>query len=222
MMNKQDQCVTAVVDAQYRTVMDVLKQSSVYRPEMEHHVRPVGRLDMNTTGLLLFTDDGDLHRRVLLPEHHVPKRYLCTLRDEACAADVEAFANGVVWFLVHISILSNQYCESDSDDASQTIALPHEKERVCQPAWSRIDPTNARSVELEIGEGANHQVKRMWQLRGNKVVELKRISMGSLQLDPCLAPGEVRHLTVDEARLLYASAQFSHSFFATCIPPPDA
>lgn len=103
---------------------------------MDSHVRPVGRLDYNTTGLLLFTDDGDLHRRALEPEHHLQKRYRCTLRDPATQDDVDALFAGV------------------------TIALRHGRSRDCKPARVEIDPQNPRVVEMEIGEGAHHQVKR--------------------------------------------------------------
>ncbi len=74
-------------------------------------------------------------------------------------------------------------------------------------------------VELEISEGAHHQVKRMWRTRGNYVLDLHRASVGPLELDASLGPGEVRPLTVDEQRILYRACMFEQSFYAACLPP---
>ncbi len=76
-----------------------------------------------------------------------------------------------------------------------------------------------RVVDLEISEGAHHQVKRMWHTRGNYVVNLHRVSIGPIELDATLGPGEVRPLTVDEQRILYRACSFEYSFYAACLPP---
>jgi 16S rRNA pseudouridine516 synthase len=133
---------------------------------------PVGRLDKDTEGLLLLTNHGELGHRLLAPKQHVPKCYFAIL-DEACvAADQAAFREGLVL-----------------EDGSR-----------CRPAELEIpNPENPTEVQVIIVEGKFHQIKRMFEAVGKRVVYLKRLSMGSLRLDAALQPGEFRELTQEEA-----------------------
>ena len=137
-------------------------------PAMYRDLFPVGRLDKDTEGLLLLTDDGALAHRLLSPRHHVDKVYLAEVDGDVDAADVEAFGAGMVL-----------------EDGTRCLSAGLE----------RLGPGLCR---VTLREGKFHQVKRMLAQRGKPVLRLKRISMGPLQLDPGLAPGEFRPLTEQE------------------------
>ena len=139
------------------------------------HWMPVGRLDKDTEGLLLLTTDGELAHRLTHPRWKVPKRYSAELAEPATQADVEAFAAG--------------------------FELEGE---VLQPA-ELILGKDRRRVELVIREGRYHQVKRMFAARGNRVVYLKRVAFGPLELPEDLERGESRHLTPQEEQALYGA-----------------
>lgn len=167
MMNKPAGVITAVRDARERTVMDLLTG------RVRKDLAPVGRLDKDTEGLLLLTNDGDLANRLLSPRHHVRKTYLAVLDRDPDPAWVPLFAEGL-------------------DIGDEKITAPAElviKESECE-------------VLLTITEGRYHQVKRMFTAVGAKVTYLKRLSMGSLTLDPSLAPGSFRPLTPEEIESL--------------------
>jgi 16S rRNA pseudouridine516 synthase len=142
--------------------------------EPEHRVFepfPVGRLDKDTEGLLLLTSDGKLSHQLLSPKKHVPKTYYAEVDGLVTEEDAIAFKNGVTL-----------------DDGYETM-----------PGELTILSAGPRSeVELTIYEGKYHQVKRMFEAVGKKVVFLKRIAMGTLSLDPDLEPGEYRELTPEE------------------------
>jgi 16S rRNA pseudouridine516 synthase len=133
---------------------------------------PVGRLDKDTEGLLLFTTDGELLHRLTHPRHKVEKRYLVHLLHPATAADVRAFQEGI--------LLSGEK------------TLPARLHLGEDPTW----------VELTLLEGRFHQVKRMFQARGNQVLYLKRLALGPLTLED-LPLGAARPLTPEEERALY-------------------
>ncbi|WP_409991413.1 16S rRNA pseudouridine(516) synthase [Paranoxybacillus vitaminiphilus] len=141
---------------------------------------PVGRLDKDTEGLLLLTTDGQLAHQLLSPKKHVPKTYFAVIDGEVTEADVAAFRQGIVL-----------------DDGYKT-----------KPAELVILKSGIRSdVEVTITEGKFHQVKRMFQAVGKRVVYLKRIQMGPLSLDESLALGEYRELTDEEVALLKSFQQ---------------
>jgi 16S rRNA pseudouridine516 synthase len=132
---------------------------------------PVGRLDKDTEGLLLLTNDGQLAHGLLSPKRHIAKTYYAVVRGTVTEADVEAFAHGVVL-----------------DDGYRAL-----------PASLKILRSGPESeVELVVYEGKYHQVKRMFQAVGKEVTYLKRIAMGPLVLDEALQPGEYRELTPEE------------------------
>ncbi|WP_223595718.1 pseudouridine synthase [Neobacillus bataviensis] len=170
MMNKPPGVLSATEDNQGETVIDLLElEDQVYEPF------PVGRLDKDTEGLLLITNDGQLAHRLLSPKKHVPKTYFAIIDREVTEEDVEAFAKGVTL-----------------DDGYET-----------KPGELKILKSGIRSdIELTITEGKFHQVKRMFQAVGKRVVYLQRISMGPLALDETLELGEYRELTDEEVELL--------------------
>ncbi|WNR43161.1 pseudouridine synthase [Paenibacillus roseipurpureus] len=175
MMNKPQGVVSATEDNRDRTVVDLL--DAEYVP---FEVFPVGRLDKDTEGFLLLTNDGKLAHNLLSPRKHVPKTYFAKVEWEVNEADREAFAQGVTL-----------------DDGYETL-----------PGILNILATGNASlgvpseIELTIMEGKFHQVKRMFQAIGKQVVYLKRISMGPLALDPTLALGQVRELSEEELQAL--------------------
>ena len=171
MFHKPAGCVTALSDAQHKTVMDYMKALS------RKDLNPVGRLDLDTEGLLLITNDGMLSHKLLSPAKHVPKTYFVKVEGVVTEDDVNLFAEGV-----------------DIGEKKPT-----------KPAELKILVSDTVSeIELTISEGKFHQVKRMFEAVDKKVVYLKRLSMGSLILDEKLAPGEYRALTEDEIEGLRA------------------
>ncbi|MEH7181318.1 pseudouridine synthase [Neobacillus vireti] len=170
MMNKPQGVLSATEDSVGETVIDLLElEDQVYEPF------PVGRLDKDTEGLLLITNDGQLAHRLLSPKKHVPKTYFAVIDREVTDEDIRAFAEGVTL-----------------DDGYET-----------KPGELKILKSGIRSdIELTITEGKFHQVKRMFEAVGRKVVYLKRISMGPLPLDETLELGEYRELTDEEVQLL--------------------
>ncbi len=170
MMNKPPGVISATEDSHEETVIDLLEaEDLVFEPF------PVGRLDKDTEGLLLLTNDGQLSHRLLSPKQHVPKTYFAVIEGEVTEQDIVSFKQGVTL-----------------DDGYKT-----------KPGKLVIVKSGLTSdIELTITEGKFHQVKRMFLAVGKRVVYLKRISMGPLQLDETLELGEYRELTDEEIDLL--------------------
>ncbi|MCC0718894.1 pseudouridine synthase [Clostridioides sp. ZZV14-6105] len=170
MMNKPDGYISATTDKYDPTVLDLIDVSYLaFEPF------PVGRLDKDTEGLLVLTNDGKLSHRVLSPKKHVPKTYYAKIDGIVTEKDIEAFAEGVVL-----------------DDGYKTMA-----------SQLKILKSDEESeIELTIHEGKFHQVKRMFESVDKKVVYLKRLSMGNLKLDESLELGEYRELTDEEVKLI--------------------
>lgn len=170
MMHKPQNVISATEDKYDQTVIDLLEP---FHAQFEPF--PVGRLDKDTEGFLLITNDGQLTHNLLSPKKHVPKVYFAEIEGKVEQADIDAFAQGVT--------LEDGY---------------HTK-----PGKLKILKSDEQSeIELEISEGKFHQVKRMFESVGKKVTYLKRLSMGPLELDENLALGEYRELTVEEVALL--------------------
>ena len=142
--------------------------------EMHAHVFPVGRLDKDTTGLLLLTDDGDLAYRCLHPSHHVPKTYRVTVARAPSEKSLRQLRQGV-----------------ELDDG---VTAPAE-------VWLKRTVAEGAQVEITIREGRNRQVRRMFGTIGHPVLALERISMGPLLLGK-LPPGEWRELREEEVQAL--------------------
>ena len=140
--------------------------------EEHRNLFPVGRLDRDTEGLLLITDDGILAHNLLSPVKHVDKTYYAELRHEL--SENERFK-----------------LEAGVDIGDDALTLP-----------AKVNAINKTSVHITIHEGRFHQIKRMLEAVDNEVIFLKRLSMGSLRLDENLKPGEYRELTPEELAAL--------------------
>ncbi|MCY7085510.1 rRNA pseudouridine synthase [Streptococcus oralis] len=174
MMNKPQGVISATEDPKHRTVLDLLDDLARTK-----EVFPVGRLDIDTHGLLLLTNDGKLAHALLSPKRHVDKTYLAQVEGIMTQEDVERFAKGIPL-----------------------------KDFTCQPAKLEIvsvNPVKNQSlVRVTIAEGKFHQVKRMVSYCGKEVVDLQRLTMGNLALDENLERGEWRRLTKEELEVLLA------------------
>lgn len=174
LLNKPAGVVTANADPQFKTVLDLIDAKDL-RPGLY----PVGRLDRDTTGLLLLTNDGTLGHALLAPSRHVPKTYRVQLRAPLTAEMREPLETGIAF-----------------------------KEFTSGPAQVVVPDSFVQDVvELTIHEGKFHQVKRMFKAVGNEVVKLERIAMGPLRLPTDLAAGEYRPLTADELAAVKALVQ---------------
>ena len=164
MMNKPGGLLSATEDKRQRTVLDLLPEQY-----QRQGLFPVGRLDKDTEGLLLLTNDGELAHRLLAPKSHVDKVYLARVDGHVDEEDVQAFRQGLTL-----------------DDGLE-----------CMPAGLE-SLGDGSSCLVTLREGKFHQVKRMLAHRGKPVEYLKRLSMGSIRLDETLAEGQWRELTEEE------------------------
>ena len=175
MMNKPQGVISATEDPKHKTVLDLLDDLA-----RSKEVFPVGRLDIDTHGLLLLTNDGKLAHALLSPKRHVEKTYLALVKGMMTNADVETFAQGIPL-----------------------------KDFTCQPAklaLVSVDTEKHQSlVRVTIAEGKFHQVKRMVAYCGKEVVDLQRLTMGTLTLDEDLKRGEWRRLSKEELEGLLES-----------------
>ena len=167
MMNKPDGVISATEDGNEKTVLELLPEK--YR-KME--IFPCGRLDKNTLGLLILTNNGALAHRLLSPKCHVEKTYRFECERPLTDGDVELLCKGV-----------------DIGEKSST-----------QPA--KVTLTSNRSGEISVTEGKFHQIKRMFQAVCNKITYLERIRFADIPLDTTLARGEWRELTEEETKIL--------------------
>jgi len=165
MLYKPAGVLSATEDRRQRTVLDLLGDT------VRQDLFPVGRLDKDTEGLLLLTNDGELAHRLLAPKKHVDKTYYAKVEGQVTERQVQMFREGL-------------------DIGEKNLTLP---------ACLEIIKSGPKSeVLITIHEGKFHQIKRMFQATGCQVTYLKRLSMGTLVLDEHLKPGEYRHLTEKE------------------------
>lgn len=170
MMNKPQGVISATEDSKDETVVDLLElEDARYEPF------PVGRLDKDTEGFVLLTNNGKLAHELLSPKKHVPKTYYAQIEGTVTEEDVLKFKEGV--------ILDDGYETKPGD-----LVI--------------IKSGNTSEIKLTITEGKFHQVKRMFIAVGKKVTYLKRLSIGPLELDPTLELGEYRELTDEEIEQL--------------------
>lgn len=169
MLNKPQGVVSATEDTDHKTVIDLvpkeLKRDGLF---------PAGRLDGDTVGFVLITDDGDFAHRILSPKNHIMKTYHATLQRPVTQEDIDAFKNGI-----------------ELKDGT-----------LCLEAQVRPLEGDEPMAEIKICEGKYHQVKRMFAALGNKVVFLRRVKMGKLSLDESLGEGQCREITAEELRLI--------------------
>ena len=162
MLNKPQGVVSATTDNHDRTVLELLKDAQ------GKDMFPVGRLDKDTEGLLLITNDGEFSHNLLSPKKHVEKTYLVETKEPITAEMICKLEQGV-------------------DIGEEKLTLP-----------AKVKKIEDKKMELTISEGKFHQVKRMLKAVDNEVIYLKRLSMGRLVLDRSLALGEYRCLTEEE------------------------
>ncbi len=163
MLNKPAGVISATDDKSKKTVLDLVPPE-LYRDGLF----PAGRLDADTTGFVLITDDGDFAHRILSPKNHVEKTYIATLADPISDEDISALEEGI--------LLKDGY--------------------QCLP--SKIKRLNEKEIEIKICEGKYHQIKRMIGAVGNKVLTLNRVKIGGLPLDIDLKEGFCREITQGE------------------------
>ncbi len=175
MLHKPAGIVSASRDHSAKTVLDLLP------PDLRRKkLFPAGRLDKDTTGLMLITDDGDFAHNILSPRKHVTKTYEATLDQPLTDAIVEAFARGIT--------LADGEC--------------------CLPAQLyALDPDRPERVGVQIKEGKYHQIKRMFHVFHREVLTLKRVQIGNLALDPALREGECRMLAPEEVQRITAVSE---------------
>ena len=171
LLHKPAGCVSATEDARHRTVMDYLTDTA------RSDLFPVGRLDIDTEGLLLITNDGALAHDLLSPARHIEKTYFAKVRGKVTREDVNLFEKGV------------DIGEKKLTTPGRLVILDVYGETISE-------------ITLTITEGKFHQVKRMFAAVGKEVLYLKRLSMGPLVLPEDLRPGEYRALSVEEVAML--------------------
>lgn len=171
MLNKPAGYVTATEDKREKIVMELLPDG--HRSDLF----PVGRLDKDTEGLLLITNDGELAHRLLTPRKHVDKTYLVDIAAPLTPDRIQALTDGV-------------------DIGEKNLTRP-----------AKVKVISEKQIELTIHEGKFHQVKRMLQAVDNQVLHLKRLTFGPLVLDPQLQPGQCRFLTEQEIATLNTITQ---------------
>lgn len=162
MLNKPKGVVSATQDNTCKTVLDLIES------DRKKNLFPVGRLDKDTEGLLLITNDGELAHNMLSPKKHVDKTYLVGIAHDLKSDDIQALEKGV-------------------DIGEDKLTLP-----------AKVKVLSEKEILLTIHEGKFHQVKRMLQAVSNEVVALKRVTFGALTLDDNLKTGEYRELTLEE------------------------
>lgn len=170
MLNKPPGLVSATQDKISATVMGLL------RPEdRRSDLFPAGRLDKDTEGFLLLTNDGELAHRLLTPKKHVDKTYRVSIEHRLSPEDIQKLEQGV-------------------DIGEDCLTLP-----------AKVQQIEEKVILLTLHEGKFHQIKRMLKAVGNGVTALKRISFGGLTLDEALQPGKYRELTEEEVKILYGT-----------------
>ncbi|MFB5663809.1 pseudouridine synthase [Alteribacillus sp. HJP-4] len=174
MMHKPQQVISATVDDVHDTVIDILEIEDAVRDPF-----PVGRLDKDTEGLLLITNDGKFAHALTSPKKGVKKTYEAVLDQDVSEEDTALFKSGVTLDAGYVTKPAELYVK---------------------------DGIDKKEVIVVISEGKFHQVKRMFEAVGKKVLYLKRTHIGTLALDPDLAPGEYREMSSDEVEDLLEEA----------------
>ena len=194
MLNKPMGYITARRDDRQSTVMDL------FPDELRDRVFPVGRLDKDTEGLLLVTDDGRLNHDLLTPEHHIEKTYLFYAIGDIDREKLSRLERGAEVFPTNDYVTSPARVKIVGETSLEKISdlLPP-----MYISLSRRKPGASVTIgEITITEGKKHQVKHMVAYAGGRIVYLKRIAMGALLLDEELPKGEYRPLSNEEISLL--------------------
>ena len=191
MFNKPQGCVTAKSDAVHRTVMDY------FPSELAEKLHPVGRLDKDTCGLLILTDDGDLDFRIMQPDRHISKTYFFYAIGTMTEEKKQLLEKGIpmVGFTTKDAVFrfGREYRIGELEDF-----MPKER----RERYMKNPRGAAFSASITICEGKKHQVKRMLEAAGCRIFYLRRDRIGALSLDISLPQGEYRPLTAEELLLL--------------------
>lgn len=201
MLNKPAGCVSATKDNMHKTVIDLLKEN--IGNNTRDDIFPAGRLDIDTEGLVLLTNNGALAHMLLSPRRHIDKAYYIVaegiITDEGIKQLTEGIDIGDSTLTLPAQAENIKLCNIGelSKDIQDIIKSKYNENSSQIPAGKVYT-----SMELVLHEGRYHQVKRMIEAAGSKVLYLKRIRMGTLWLDGTLLPGECRELSAEEARQL--------------------
>ena len=196
MFNKPQGCVTARSDAVHKTVMDY------FPADLAAKLHPVGRLDMDTCGLLILTDDGDLDFRIMQPSKHISKTYFFYAIGSLDEEKVKKLENGIKMAgmttkkAVFTLIRKYRICELAD------FMPPERREK-----YMKNPDGAAFAATLTVHEGKKHEVKRMLEAVGCRIFYLRRESIGGLSLDNDLKEGDFRPLTAEEYELLIGGIQ---------------
>ena len=169
MLNKPKDYISATFDTKLPTVLDLLEF-----PYSNMELFPVGRLDIDTTGFLILTNDGKFSYNVTNPKKKVNKKYFVTLRDDITSEQIKNLESGIYF---------------EKEDFTTENA--------------KVEKISEKEINLTISEGKFHQVKRMLEYVENEVVELKRVCIGNLNLDDSLKLGEYREITSNELKEIF-------------------
>ena len=199
MMNKIQHTISSNKDGEHQTVFDLL-EDDLKTPYLQEKLHLVGRLDMDTEGLLIFTTDGELTHKLISPKSNIAKTYFVSLEkefseeekqnveklfQEGIAVGPEDNEQGFICKPAQVSWPTKEICDS-----------------ICKN--SSYDSAQIKTAALlSITEGKYHQVKRMFKAVENKVVFIKRIQMGNLQLDKTLTPGQYKYLSKEEIESIF-------------------
>lgn len=175
MLNKPQGVVSAASDVSDITVVDILPENLKRKG-----LFPAGRLDKDTVGFVLITDDGEFAHDILSPSHHVPKTYLVEVERELNKDEIERFLSGMCIGMEQFKPAQLQLTDKKSENGNYIY-------------------------EIKISEGRYHQIKRMFAAVSNPVVSLKRTAIGELKLDENLKPGEARELSTLEVKTIYSN-----------------
>lgn len=193
MLNKPKGCVTAGRDVRHPTVMDCFPE------DVRCGLHPIGRLDIDTEGLLVVTDDGGLDNRIMQPTKHIKKCYRFRALGDLDETALSNLREGIVLYgSDHIACPAEVTVESRCRVCDVISLLPPPK----RPKWMKNPNGCVVTGRITITEGRKHQVKLMLHSAGCHVFTLERLSMGGLVLDPTLPRGAWRELTVDEVNML--------------------
>lgn len=188
MLNKPAGVITATEDRHQKTVMDFFGE------KRRKDLSPVGRLDKDTVGLLLVTNDGEFHYRVLSPKKHIDKEYYARIDGKVDDADRERFEKGIyvdeIFTALPAKLVIDGYRENALESDFMDLANSYAPKSALKNGVSE--------VRVVVREGKFHQIKRMFHAIGKEVIYLKRIRIGTLVLDSALEEGAYRRLTVGE------------------------
>lgn len=218
MLHKPAGIISASDDKRQVTVVDLIRDD-FFGGQARKDLFPVGRLDKDTEGLLIITNDGPLAHRLLAPKHHIDKTYYAVVSGIVTEQDMKTFAKGIK-FDEHLTAMPAELSVISTGKTVTTLRAEigltpederYERVRLAGAAWAGAeeaadidDDTLCSEVLITIQEGKFHQIKKMIRAlpEGKDVLYLRRISMGALKLDENLAPGEYRSLTEEEIAVL--------------------